>query len=111
VRLWIACSFHRQRQFCWTWERPRSSFFLYDVAADGRFLVNAFDAPDAERPDRMTVVLNWMAARPRPEGSTQAPKERTGARTHALRSDMHHDRTRVWGRSNRIGGLISERHQ
>jgi hypothetical protein len=39
---------------------PRGSFFPNDVAADGRFRVNAFDAPDAERPDRMTVVLNWM---------------------------------------------------
>ena len=38
---------------------PRGSFFPYDVAADGRFLVDRFDAPDAERPDRMIVVLNW----------------------------------------------------
>jgi Tol biopolymer transport system component/predicted Ser/Thr protein kinase len=39
----------------------RGSFFPYDVAADGRFLVDAFQRPDAQRPDRMTVALNWMS--------------------------------------------------
>jgi eukaryotic-like serine/threonine-protein kinase len=36
------------------------SFFPYDIAADGRFLINIPADPDTSTP--ITVVLNWMAA-------------------------------------------------
>jgi hypothetical protein len=38
---------------------PNGSFFPYDVAQDGRFLVDTLDAPPTNPPAGMTVVLNW----------------------------------------------------
>jgi eukaryotic-like serine/threonine-protein kinase len=36
------------------------SFFQYDVAADGRFLINTPADPDTPSSTPITVVLNWM---------------------------------------------------
>jgi serine/threonine protein kinase len=38
---------------------PKGSFFPYDVAQDGRFLVDTLDDPSFGPSARMTVVLNW----------------------------------------------------
>jgi eukaryotic-like serine/threonine-protein kinase len=38
---------------------PKGSFFPYDVAHDGRFLMNTLDAPVTDPLGGMTVVLNW----------------------------------------------------
>ena len=38
---------------------PIGSFFPYDVAQDGRFLVDMLDAPSTNPAGGMTVVLNW----------------------------------------------------
>ena len=39
---------------------PEGSFFPYDVAQDGRFLVDTLDSRSTDPSAGMTVVLNWM---------------------------------------------------
>ena len=39
---------------------PKFSFFPYDVARDGRFLVDTLDSGSADTSTGITVVLNWM---------------------------------------------------
>jgi serine/threonine protein kinase len=39
---------------------PKGSFFPYDVAEDGRFLVDTLDSRSTAPSAGMTVVLNWM---------------------------------------------------
>jgi eukaryotic-like serine/threonine-protein kinase len=41
---------------------PKGSFFPYDIASDGRFLVDALDSP-ADSSAGPTVVLNWTPRR------------------------------------------------
>jgi len=38
-----------------------SGFFPYDVAPDGRFLINVVAEAAAARTSPLTVVLNWQA--------------------------------------------------
>ena len=41
--------------------RLPTTTFPYDVAVDGRFLVNTLDHPSPDVPGGLTVVLNWAA--------------------------------------------------
>jgi hypothetical protein len=41
---------------------PLGGFFPYDVAPDGRFLVNAVSDVASARAFPLTIVLNWQAA-------------------------------------------------
>jgi hypothetical protein len=38
---------------------PKGSFFPYDVAQDGRFLVDTLDGRATDPAAGLTVVLNW----------------------------------------------------
>ena len=40
---------------------PKGSFLPYDVAKDGRFLVDTLDSRSTDPSAGMTVVLNWMS--------------------------------------------------
>lgn len=40
---------------------PKGSFLPYDVAKDGRFLVDTLDSRSTDPSAGITVVLNWMS--------------------------------------------------
>jgi hypothetical protein len=40
---------------------PKGSFLPYDVAQDGRFLMDTLDESSVDPSGPMTVVLNWAA--------------------------------------------------
>ena len=40
---------------------PKGSFHPYDVAKDGRFLVDTLDSRSTDPSAGITVVLNWMS--------------------------------------------------